>query len=120
MQIGFTGKAQNALNRAMYYACEMGHTCVGSEHLLLGLLSEKDGVAERVLEERGITFAKSKEIIEQNVGTGETTRLTAADITPVRKRSLRHPQEWRWNWGTDILEQNTCFVLCAMSRSVLV
>ncbi|MBQ8402323.1 MAG: hypothetical protein IJX14_10390, partial [Clostridia bacterium] len=47
MRIGFTQKAQNALNRALYYACEMGHTCVGSEHLLLGLLAEKDGVAKR-------------------------------------------------------------------------
>ena len=45
MNIGFTKKAQNALNRALYLASEMGHTCVGSEHLLLGLLSEKDGIA---------------------------------------------------------------------------
>ena len=53
MQIGFTKKAQNALNRALYYACEMGHTCVGSEHLLLGLLSEKEGVAESILNGAG-------------------------------------------------------------------
>ena len=56
MNIGFTGKAQNALNRALYCACEMGHTCVGSEHLLLGLLSESEGIASKVLDERGVTF----------------------------------------------------------------
>jgi len=83
MKIGFTPKAQNALNRALYYACELGHTCVGSEHLLLGLLSEKDGVAERVLQERGITFEKTKDILIQNVGSGTPTQLTAADITCV-------------------------------------
>ena len=88
MRIGFTQKAQNALNRALYYACEMGHTCVGSEHLLLGLLSEKDGVAKRVLEERNITFEKTRELLAQNVGTGTPTKLTAADITPRTKKIL--------------------------------
>ena len=88
MRIGFTQKAQNALNRALYYACEMGHTCVGSEHLLLGLLSEKDGVAKRVLEERNITFDKTKELLAQNVGTGTPTKLTAADITPRTKKII--------------------------------
>jgi len=88
MKIGFTPKAQNALNRALYYACELGHTCVGSEHLLLGLLSEKDGVAERVLQERGITFEKTKDILIQNVGSGTPTQLTAADITPRTKKII--------------------------------
>ncbi len=112
MQIGFTGKAQNALNRAMYYACEMGHTCVGSEHLLLGLLSEKDGVAERVLEERGITFARTREIIEQNVGTGETTRLTAADITPRTKKIIEASARVAMELGHGYI--GTEHLLCAM------
>lgn len=43
MNIGFTKKAQSALNKALYFASQMGHTSVGSEHLLLGLLSEGDG-----------------------------------------------------------------------------
>ncbi len=88
MRIGFTQKAQNALNRALYYASEMGHTCVGSEHLLLGLLSEKDGVAKRVLEERGITFEKTRELLTQHVGTGTPTKLSAADITPRTKKII--------------------------------
>ncbi len=90
MRIGFTQKAQNALNRALYYASEMGHTCVGSEHLLLGLLSEKDGVAERVLAERGISFEKTKELLAGNVGTGTSTNLTAADITPRTKKIIEN------------------------------
>ncbi len=40
MNVGFTGRAQNALNRAIASACDMGHTCVGTEHILLGLLEE--------------------------------------------------------------------------------
>lgn len=43
----FTNKAQNALNSALEYAREMGHSYIGSEHLLLGLLSETDSIASR-------------------------------------------------------------------------
>jgi len=88
MNIGFTKKAQNALNRALYLASEMGHNCVGSEHLLLGLLSEKEGIASRVLEERGVTYEKTKQVIGTNVGFGQPTILTAADITPRTKKII--------------------------------
>ncbi|MBE6626412.1 MAG: ATP-dependent Clp protease ATP-binding subunit [Ruminococcaceae bacterium] len=88
MNIGFTKKAQNALNRALYLASEMGHNCVGSEHLLLGLLSEKEGIASRVLEERGVTYEKTKQVIGTNVGFGQPTVLTAADITPRTKKII--------------------------------
>ncbi len=88
MNIGFTGKAQNALNRALYCACEMGHTCVGSEHLLLGLLSESEGIASKVLDERGVTYDRVKALIEENSGVGETTKLSAADMTPRTKKII--------------------------------
>lgn len=88
MNIGFTKKAQNALNKALYLASQMGHTCVGSEHLLLGLLSEKDGIAARVLEERGVTYDKTYALLEENVGIGQPTSLSAADITPRTKKII--------------------------------
>ena len=112
MRIGFTKKAQNALNRALYYACEMGHTCVGSEHLLLGLLSEKDGVAERVLEERGITFDKTRELLVQHVGTGTPTKLTAADITPRTKKIIEASAGEAMNMGHGYI--GTEHLLCAV------
>ena len=90
MNIGFTKKAQNALNRALYTASEMGHTCVGSEHLLLGLLGEKESVAARVLEERGITFDRTKQLLEASVGSGMPSALSAADITPRTKRIIEN------------------------------
>ena len=112
MRIGFTKKAQNALNRALYYACEMGHTCVGSEHLLLGLLSEKDGVAERVLEERGITFDKTRELLVQHVGTGTPTKLTSADITPRTKKIIEASAGEAMNMGHGYI--GTEHLLCAV------
>ncbi|MBR5252816.1 MAG: ATP-dependent Clp protease ATP-binding subunit [Clostridia bacterium] len=88
MNIGFTKKAQNALNRALYLASEMGHNSVGSEHLLLGLLSEKEGIAFRVLEERGVTYEKTKQVIGTNIGFGQPTALSPADITPRTKKII--------------------------------
>lgn len=88
MNIGFTKKAQNSLNKALYIASQMGHTCVGSEHLLLGLLSEKEGIAARVLEERGVTYDKTYQLLEENVGIGQPTSLNSSDITPRTKKII--------------------------------
>ncbi len=112
MNIGFTGKAQNALNRALYYACEMGHTCVGSEHLLLGLLSEKDGIAEKILAERSITFDKTRELIEKNIGTGAPTRLSASDITPRTKKIIEASAREAMDMGHGYI--GTEHMLCAI------
>ena len=52
---GFTSKANEALNQAISSAEQLGHTYVGSEHLLLGLLKIGSGVAAAVLNKNGIT-----------------------------------------------------------------
>ena len=88
MTIGFTKKAQNALNRALYFASEMGHASVGSEHLLLGLLAERDGIAARILEEQSVTFDKVRRRIGETVGFGEPSTLSPGDITPRVKRII--------------------------------
>lgn len=49
----FTPKAQNALNAALNFASDLGHSYIGSEHLLLGLLSTPDSAAARILTSRG-------------------------------------------------------------------
>ena len=49
----FTRKAQQVLQIAMQVASDLGHTYIGSEHLLLALTSEDSGVAAQCLAERG-------------------------------------------------------------------
>ena len=51
----FTPRAQNALRLAQASAEELGHSYVGSEHLLLGLLREEAGAAHRCLAEQAVT-----------------------------------------------------------------
>ena len=99
MNIGFTAKAQNALNNALYSACRMGHTCVGSEHLLLGLLSESEGIAAKVLAQRGVTSEKLTKVIEEMSGVGETTQLSAADMTPRTKKIIEGSARCALNMG---------------------
>lgn len=52
---GFTEKANNAMNRAIEKAEELGHNYIGSEHVLYGLIAEGSGVAFNVLNKLGIT-----------------------------------------------------------------
>ncbi|MBQ7828578.1 MAG: ATP-dependent Clp protease ATP-binding subunit [Clostridia bacterium] len=81
----FTKKAQNALNRALYYAREMGHDYIGSEHLLLGLLTETDSIAYKVLTAAGVTLERSRTILEKNAGVGEPSAVNVSDMTPRTK-----------------------------------
>lgn len=84
----FTQKAQNALNNALIAAREFGHTYVGSEHLLIGLAAEEDGVAARALVSKGASREKILETVEATMGSGNPTNVTAADLTPRTKQII--------------------------------
>ena len=89
MERKFTEFATEALKKAMEDAGELGHTCVGSEHLLLGLLSREECAAAKVLASQGITYDAMKEIIKENLGSGIKTELSAADMTPRTKAIIQ-------------------------------
>ena len=87
----FTQAAQNALNRALHYARELGHTYIGSEHILLGLITETGSVAAKLLEARGVDLEKSREIIISKIsGVGDKSAVTPADMTPRTKRIIEN------------------------------
>ena len=56
----FTEKAQNVLNNALGYARDLGHTYIGSEHVLLSLCAESESVAAKMLAKHGVTADKVK------------------------------------------------------------
>ena len=85
---GFTDKANAALNAAIAAAQDMGHTYVGTEHILLGLLKEGTGVAATVLIGRGIHAADYENAIRQAETVGGPTRLSPEDMTPRSKKAL--------------------------------
>ena len=66
----FTPRAEEALRLAQEAAEDMGHGYVGTEHLLLGLLREEEGIAHRALSECGLTDEMVCAILQRSVGTG--------------------------------------------------
>ena len=85
---GFTEKANAALNQAINSAEQLGHTYVGSEHLLLGLLRVGSGVAATVLNSNGVTDEKIEELLKETIGYGTVTKLSPDYFTPKAKRVL--------------------------------
>ncbi len=79
---GFTEKANSALNASIECAENLGHTFIGSEHLLLGLLTQNGGIAYTVLSNRKLTAGKVEDAVKNMVGLGVPTVLTPNDFTP--------------------------------------
>ena len=84
----FTEKAKIALNNALEEARELGHTYVGTEHLLLGLLSVTDSIAYRILSDRGVDADTTRELISSSVGVGAPSDVSGADMTPMTKKII--------------------------------
>lgn len=85
----FTEKAENVIKNAIDIAGKLGHTYVGSEHILLGLLSEKNGVASAVLEELGIILSDVEALVKDEIGTGMPDSVSEEDFTPRTKKVLK-------------------------------
>jgi len=85
---GFTEKANEAMNLAIQYAEGMGHTFVGSEHILIGLLRQGDGVASAVLNARKVSGARIEDALRANYAAGTPTVLSSSDFTPKTKHVL--------------------------------
>ena len=85
---GFTAKANIALNLAIDSAQNLGHTYVGSEHLIIGILREGGGIAASILKEKGITAEQIEKLLEQTVGVGGRTLLTPDRFTPRAKKII--------------------------------
>ncbi len=86
---GFTQKANDALNISIEQAGSMGHTYVGTEHILLGLIMEGSGVAAATLTECGLSEQAMQDKIKEYVGVGERISLSPDDFTPRTKRVLQ-------------------------------
>ena len=84
----FTPRAEESLRLAQEAAEEMGHGYVGSEHLLLGLLREEEGIAHRVLEEAGLTDELVCSILQRSVGTGLSGAAPSQGLTPRAKSAI--------------------------------
>ena len=81
----FTPRAEEVLRLSQEAAEEMGHGYVGSEHLLLGLIREEEGIAHRVLSEYGVTDEMVCDVLQRSVGKGLSGAAPSQGLTPRAK-----------------------------------
>ena len=89
----FTPGAEEALRLSQEAAGELGHGYVGTEHLMLGLIREEEGLAHTVLTEAGLTDELIVEIIKKSVGAGLPGGNPAQGLTPRAKRVIEIAME---------------------------
>ncbi len=84
----FTEKARRALNGALKVAADLGHTYIGSEHLLLSLISDEESIAAKLLTNHGAIREDIRSSVIHLAGEGDCTHLTANDMTPRTRRII--------------------------------
>jgi len=87
MQGKFTEKAQEVIRKAQEAAYDLGHNYIGTEHLLIGLVSVSDSVAAKAIEGQGISRSDVWEKVETVIGRGRST-TGAEGYTPRVKRII--------------------------------
>ncbi|MGD8397263.1 MAG: ATP-dependent Clp protease ATP-binding subunit [Anaerolineae bacterium] len=84
----FTKRARRVLTAAGEEARRLNHRFIGTEHILLGLVSEEGGVAMRVFSELEISSEQVRKSVERTVGRGARPTFTQPTLTPRTKRVI--------------------------------
>jgi ATP-dependent Clp protease ATP-binding subunit ClpC len=83
----FSERARRVLSLAQEEAQRLNHNYIGTEHILLGLVKEEEGVAARVLINMGVSLPKMRSAVEYVIGSGEKGH-TGAGLTVRAKRVI--------------------------------
>jgi ATP-dependent Clp protease ATP-binding subunit ClpC len=89
----FNQRSRKVLDLAREEARSFNHNYVGTEHLLLGLLREGEGVAAQVLAALGVTLEKARTAVEHRIGRGDAPADEEIDYVPRARRVLRLAME---------------------------
>src|SRR5436305_14698600 len=84
----FTERARGGRTLAQEKAQRVNHNYIGTEHLLLGLVREGDGVAARVLNNLGVQLPKVRSAVEFIIGRGESMIMGEIGLTPRAKKVI--------------------------------
>jgi len=99
--IPFTPRAKKVLELSLREALQMGHNYIGTEHILLGLLREGEGVAARVLNSLGITLENVKETVKEVLKKYPV--YSTADAASSAK-SIKKPLKTLSQYGKDLTQ----------------
>ncbi|NJN15849.1 MAG: ATP-dependent Clp protease ATP-binding subunit [Oscillochloris sp.] len=89
----FTKRAKQVLQLAHEEARNFNHPYIGTEHILLGLIRESEGIAARVLDDLGVKLAQARSAVEFIVGMGEGTPVTDQELTARAQKVIKYAIE---------------------------
>ncbi|WP_010279491.1 ATP-dependent protease ATP-binding subunit ClpC [Paenibacillus senegalensis] len=84
----YTPRAKKVIELSMDEARKLGHTYVGTEHILLGLIREGEGVAARVLNNLGVSLNKARQQVLQLLGSNEVVSSNHGSTNNVNTPTL--------------------------------
>ena len=85
----FTERAQRALNASLSAAADLGHTYIGSEHILLGLMADDASIAAKMLRAHGADRTRVREAVVNMAGEGVPSQVSPADMTPRTQKIIQ-------------------------------
>lgn len=86
----YTKKARQIIEAALAHAEQLGHTFVGSEHLLLAMLRDGNNVGAAILRTNRVHLRNYHQALLKEIGRGNAVQLTEAAFTPALCRILEH------------------------------
>ena len=86
----FTPKAEIALNKSVNIAEDLGHSYIGTEHVLIAISEDENACASVIMKKHGITYSKICESVRSYLGVGRKTRLTSKETTPRCRKILEN------------------------------
>ncbi len=89
----YTKKAQQIIESALAHAEQLGHTFVGSEHLLLAMLRDGNNVGAAILRTNRVHLRNYHQALLKEIGRGNAVELTEAAFTPALCRILEHAKK---------------------------
>jgi ATP-dependent Clp protease ATP-binding subunit ClpA len=110
----YTSRAKKVLELAMSEARELSHSYVGTEHLLLGLLREQEGIGGRVLDSLGVALEDVRDQVRNLVGEGDSVPVGQIPFTPRAKKVLELSLREALSLGHDFI--GTEHVLLGLAR----
>ncbi|MEO5982775.1 MAG: Clp protease N-terminal domain-containing protein, partial [Pedococcus sp.] len=84
----FTDRARRVVVLAQEEARMLNHNYIGTEHILLGLIHEGEGVASKALESLGISLESVREQVQEIIGQGQQAPSGHIPFTPRAKKVL--------------------------------
>ena len=84
----FTDRARRVLVLAQEEAHQLNHSFIGTEHILLGLIHEGEGLAAKALEQMGISLEAVREKVEETIGPAAAAPTGSPPFTPRAKKVL--------------------------------